>query len=98
MLRYLQQLFDTHDFKRRGLDSGWTPELVNLHLVCDLLAATAFFAVFGFLAYQLLRQENRLVPKRVWLPVILLAVAGLMHMMEVWQFWWPAYRFAGLLK
>lgn len=98
MWDYFSQLFDTTGFQRRDTGGGWTPGLSNLHIVCDILAASAFLAVFVVLAYQLLRTENRQVPKRIWLPVILLLIAALMHVMEVWQFWWPAYRFAALLK
>jgi PAS domain S-box-containing protein len=101
MFEYLQRLFDTSDFHRRGdpqFAPGWTPQLITLHIVCDLLAASAFLAVFGFLTYQILRRGNRYVPKRIWLPVALLAVAGCMHIMQAWEFGWPAYRFAGLLK
>jgi len=98
MLEYWRRLFDTQGFAPRGDEPGWTPALMQLHLVCDLLAATAFLAVFGFLAWQLLRDGGKRIPWRVWLPVTLLVVAGLMHLMDVWQFYWPAYRFAGLLK
>lgn len=98
MWDYFQNLFDTSGFVPRDDQPGWTTELRNLHIVCDVLAASAFLAVFAVLSYQLLRQSNRHVPRRIWLPVLLLAIAGLMHVMEVWQFWWPAYRFAALLK
>src|SRR4051794_11340895 len=98
MRDYFSYLFDTSGFQRRDIGDGWTPGLSNLHIVCDILAAAAFLAVFVVLAYQLLRPENRNVPKRIWLPVLLLLIAALMHVMEVWQFWWPAYRFAALLK
>jgi two-component system, sensor histidine kinase and response regulator len=101
MFEYLRRLFDTSGFVPRGdssVEPGWTPELVNMHLLCDLLAASAFFAVFVFIAWQLLRPSNRRIPKRVWLPVLLLAIAGVMHLMDAWQFWWPAYRLSALLK
>lgn len=91
-------LFQTTGFERRDTGDAWTQQLVLLHIICDILAASAFLAVFAVLAYQLLRAENRQVPKRIWLPVVLLFIAALMHVMEVWQFWWPAYRFAALLK
>jgi PAS domain S-box-containing protein len=98
MWDFIPQLFDTAGFQRRGDSEGWTPELENIHIVSDILAAAAFLAVFVILVYQLLRGENRQIPRRVWLPVLLLLVAAMMHVMEVWQFWWPAYRFAALLK
>src|SRR5205809_951258 len=95
----LRWLFDSSGFlPRQETGSDWTPELMNVHVVSDTMAATAFLAVCAFLIFLLLRQPNRHVPRRVWLPVLLLAVAGLMHVMEVWQFWWPAYRFAAVLK
>jgi two-component system sensor histidine kinase/response regulator len=101
MFDYFLRLFETYDFSQPGdpqAGAGWTPELIKLHLICDLLAAAAFFLVAGFLAFQLLRGVNRHVPKRVWLPVFLLAIAGCMHSMNLVEFWWPAYRFTGLLK
>jgi PAS domain S-box-containing protein len=98
MWDFFSKLFDTADFPRYGDgESGWTDPLVNLHVVGDLLAGTAFLAVFAFIAWQLHLNRDR-VPSRIWLPVILLAIAGLMHFMDVWQMWWPAYRFSILLK
>ena len=98
MWDFLRWLFNTAGFNRRSLETGWNDELVNAHLVCDLLAATAFLAVFGFLAYHVIHDRSRRLPQRVWLPISLLAVAGVLHLMEVWQIWWPAYRFALLIK
>ncbi len=98
MQDFLRNLLQTNGFSARGSDAGWSPELVSLHLISDLLVATAYLAVFGFLAFKLLRQTNPAFPKRIWLPVTLLGVAGLLHLMEVWHYIWPAYRLAGLLK
>src|SRR5688572_14602934 len=95
---FFRQLFDADGFTQRGNEPGWSPQLVQFHLLCDLLIAGAFLVVFGFLVFLLLRQGGREMPKRLWLPVLLLAVAGLMHLMEVWHFMWPAYRFAAVLK
>lgn len=98
MWEFFQKLFNTADFARYGDgDSGWTDQLVNIHVVSDLMAGTAFLAVFGFIAWHIRLNRDR-VPSRIWLPVILLAIAGLMHFMDLWQMWWPAHRFGVLLK
>lgn len=98
MLEFFRKLFDTSEFRPATFGEGRYENLVLFHILSDTAAAVAYVAVGILFSYYLLRANAGSIPKRVWLPVVLLFAAALMELMEIWQFYWPAYRFAGLLK
>jgi two-component system, sensor histidine kinase and response regulator len=96
MREFFQRLFDTTGFDEA--QRGWNPELMHIHLLCDGATALAFLLVFSWLAVKLLGKNQSKFPKRIWLLVLMLGIAGLLHCMSVWQVYWPAYRFSAVLK
>lgn len=99
MLAFLRQLFDTDGFPARwNCGSGWTNGLGWLHIVSDLLVWSAYFTIPLILIY-FASQRRDLPFRRVFLLFgAFILFCGLTHLMDAVIFWWPAYRFAGILK
>ncbi|MBN8625183.1 MAG: PAS domain-containing protein [Planctomycetes bacterium] len=94
-------LFDLRGFPARWhCGGGWREEpwLGWLHIGSDLGIWSAYFAIPLVLVYFAARKRN-LPFRRIFLLFgSFILLCGLTHLTDAIIFWWPAYRFAGVLK
>src|ERR1700687_1555178 len=95
---WLSLLFDTSDFSPRWCCGNWTPAHGWLHILSDLGVWSAYVAIPAVLGYFLLRRKD--LPFRMIFLLFgaFILACGTTHLMEAIIFWWPAYRFAGVIK
>jgi signal transduction histidine kinase len=98
MLEFLEQLFDTSGFPPRWQCGAWTPGHGWLHIVADLGVWSAYVAIPCVLGYFVLRRRDLPFRTIFWLFGAFILACGTTHLMEVFIFWWPAYRLAGVIK
>ncbi len=98
MFDFLTHLFDTSDFPPRWQCGNWTTGHGWLHILSDLGVWLAYIAIPCVLGFFVLRRRD--IPFRgifLLFGAFILA-CGTTHLMEALIFWWPAYRFAGVIK
>lgn len=92
-------LFDTSDFPARWNCGDWTALHGWIHIVSDLLIATAYLLIPLALArYCWLKRDELAFPRVVWLFAAFIFSCGGAHFIEAILFFHPIYRFAGLSK
>jgi signal transduction histidine kinase/ActR/RegA family two-component response regulator len=98
MFEFFQNLFNTADFPPRWRCGEWTPGHGWLHILSDAAIWSAYYAIPFVLAYVAYRRRD--VPFRLlfWLFGAFILACGTTHLLEALVFWWPAYRFLGLVK
>ncbi len=102
MIEFFRRLFETEGFPPRwNCGTAWseTPALGWLHIVSDLVIATAYFAIPVLLGYLAIR-KNKDMPfiPLYWLFAAFILSCGTVHLVEAILFWDPIYRFSGLVK
>lgn len=97
-MEVLTQLFDTSSFPPRWRCGDWSAGHGWLHILSDLGVWAAYFAIPLVLGYFLRRRPDLPFRRVVALFVAFILLCGTTHLMEAIIFWWPAYRFAGVLK
>ncbi|MGI6456568.1 MAG: sensor histidine kinase [bacterium] len=98
MLEFFQKLFDTSDFPARWNCGVWTPGHGWLHILSDLMIWGAYVATPLVLAYFILKRKDIIFPSIFWLFCAFIFSCGTTHLIESVIFWWPIYRFAGVMK
>lgn len=92
-------LFDTSHFPARWFCGQWTSLHGWLHIVSDVLIWLAYTSIPIALFVLVVRRKEQLPYKWLWVMFsVFILSCGLTHLMEALIFWWPAYRFLGLLK
>jgi PAS domain S-box-containing protein len=94
----LKAFFSSNDFMPHGYCYLWNAKLVWLHVVSDLLIASAYLSIPITLIYFI--RKRRDVPFNwmfVCFGVFILACGGT-HLMEVWTLWHANYWVSGALK
>lgn len=95
---FIRKLFDTSDFPARWTCGSWDQFHGWLHIISDLGVFSAYMAIPIVLSYVILRRKDLPFSKLFWLFAGFIAFCGSTHLIEVIIFWWPIYRFAGLVK
>ena len=98
MFDFLASLLDTSDFVAPSDASGWTSGLRWLHNASDLAIWIAYLTISCLLVYFVRRRGKTSVPPVFWLFVLFVLAIGTVHLFEVLVYWWPVYRFTGMLK
>ncbi len=98
----VSKLFDPTGFPPRWhCGAAWSEEawLGWLHVVSDLATFAAYYAVPVVVVYFVTRHQNVKFPRifYVFLGLIFLS-CGTVHLVEAGIFWWPIYRFSGVMK
>lgn len=99
MFNFMFHLFDTKDFPARWYcGTGWSDGLGWTHILSDVAIWAAYFTIPLLILY--FAQNRRDLPFRsiFFLFGAFILFCGMTHLMDAAIFWWPAYRFAGLLK
>lgn len=101
MWNWLTSIFDTTGFPARwDCGPGWKSEPFWgwLHIVSDLSIFGAYLAIPVIVVYFLRRRPDTPVPRLWWLFATFMLACGAVHLLDAIVFWWPVYRFAGIVK
>lgn len=95
---FARALFDTSDFPPRWYCGTWHLEVGWIHVCSDFAIFAAYFAIpvilLGFVAG---RQDISSTKPFILFSAFVL-VCGLGYLLDAAMFWWPAYRFSGIVK
>jgi PAS domain S-box-containing protein len=98
MLEGLVALFDTTGFPaRKDCGTGWTPQLIFLHVTSDLFIWLAYLSIPLVLLY-FTRRRDLPYPRLFVLFALFILACGTTHLIDALMFEYPIYRFAGLMK
>lgn len=91
-------LFDTQDFPPRWNCGTWSATHGWVHIVSDVFIWLAYISIpFLLLIFRRCRPD---LPFRGVFVLFgaFIVLCGFTHLLEALLFWWPAYRFLGLVK
>ncbi|WP_439631636.1 PAS domain S-box protein [Gemmata sp.] len=97
MTEFADGLFDTTGFVPRAQCGAWTPSLIWLHVVSDLLIWVAYVSIPVVLLAFSWRKEFPF-PRVFRLFALFILACGFVHLVEAVIFFEPIYRFSGVLK
>jgi light-regulated signal transduction histidine kinase (bacteriophytochrome) len=90
--------FDSNHFMPHGHCYLWTPGVLWMHVLSDILIAMAYFAI-PFVLLHIARRRRDLPFKGLFICFSVFIVAcGLTHVMNVWNVWNTAYWLEGAIK
>jgi hypothetical protein len=93
----LRALFSTEIFMPRGHDYLWTPALLVLEGVSNLVLAIAGFVLAA--AFLRRRARRAVLAGRTWAVLALgIGLAAVTHLLDVWLIWAPLYWLDALLR
>ncbi|MCA9117679.1 MAG: PAS domain-containing protein, partial [Planctomycetaceae bacterium] len=101
MIDFFKRLFDTDGFPPRwDCGSVWKaePGVGWLHIISDIGIFVAYMTIPIGLAFFITRRRDIPFPRLFWLFVTFIFACGTTHLLEAGLFYWPAYRFSGLMK
>lgn len=76
----------------------WTPGILWMHVIADILIAMAYFAIPFVLIYIARRRRDLPFTGMLWCFGIFIVACGLTHVMDVWNVWNTDYWLEGLIK
>lgn len=90
--------FSTANFMPHGHCYLWTPGVLWLHVLPDILIAMAYFAI-PFVLFHLARRRQDLPFHSlfVWFSVFIVA-CGATHVVDIWNVWHAEYWLEGIIK
>ncbi len=94
----LINLFDIKDLIPHGYCLSWSPVLLWLHVISDLLITLAYYSIPPVLVYFVRHRKDLPYP---WLAVMFAAfivACGTTHLLSAITVWMPLYWLDGLLK
>ncbi|QDU30721.1 Autoinducer 2 sensor kinase/phosphatase LuxQ [Anatilimnocola aggregata] len=100
-MSFLFRLFDSAGFPARwSCGPGWSesPWLGWLHILSDLGIWSAYFAIPLVLIYFIVQRKDLPFRRIFVLFGAFILLCGATHLVDAAIFWWPIYRFAGVLK
>lgn len=97
IIEFFGKLFSTAGFPPRWLCGLWTPFHGWLFVLSDLAIWAAYFTIPLLLGSFVLRRRDIPFPRIFWLFALFIFACGSTHLMDALMFWWPAYRFTGLI-
>jgi len=97
MLEFVSGLFDTSGFVPRAQCGSWTPGLIWLHIISDLLIWIAYVSI-PIILLAFARRKELPFPRVFVLFAMFILACGFVHFVEAVIFFEPIYRFSGVLK
>lgn len=98
MREFFTTLFETGSWPARWYCGEWTSSLGWLHILSDCFIFGAYVAIPVVLLYFMVKRDDMVFPRILWLFAAFIFVCGTTHLVEAIIFWEPIYRFAGFLK
>lgn len=90
--------FGGEQFLPHGHCYMWTPGILWMHVIADILIAMAYFAIPFVLIYVSRRRRDLPLNWLVACFGMFIVACGLTHLMDVWNVWHTEYWLEGLLK
>ncbi|MBC7913634.1 MAG: hypothetical protein H7Y07_05875, partial [Pyrinomonadaceae bacterium] len=98
VLEFFSDIFSTDYWPARWHCGKWTDFHGWMYIAADLMIWAAYFAI-PLLLFGLVKKRTDIpFPKIFWLFIAFIFLCGGTHLMDAAVFWWPAYRFAAVLK
>ena len=98
-MNFFLKLFDSTGFIPRAVCGPWTNGEIALHNLSDFFIWTAYLAIPIVLFLMARKRRAELPFRQVFLLFGLFILAcGTTHLLDIVMFYWPIYRFAGLVK
>ena len=91
-------LFDTSDFPPRWYCGTWSDVHGWVHIFADVATWLAYMAIPTMLLLIIRKRSDIPFPGLLALFGAFIICCGATHLLEAVMFWWPAYRFMGLVK
>ncbi len=98
MFETIGSLFDTSGFPARWQCGTWSTAHGTLHIASDIAIWGAYMAIPASIAFFLMKRRDIPFLTIFWLFAGFIFFCGTTHLLDAFIFWWPAYRFAGLVK
>ncbi|MBA4189587.1 MAG: hypothetical protein C0467_16500 [Planctomycetaceae bacterium] len=97
MFEFVAGLLDTTGFVPRAQCGSWTPRLIWLHIVSDLLIWLAYISI-PLVLFAFARRKELPFPRVFRLFALFILACGFVHLIEAIIFFEPIYRISGVLK
>lgn len=98
IVEFFSKLFGTESWPPRWYCGRWTDFHGWLYIVSDLMVWAAYMIIPFFLIVLITKRKGIPFPLVFYLFGAFILLCGLTHLLDASMFWWPAYRFAGLIK
>jgi PAS domain S-box-containing protein len=97
MVELLQKLF-VSGFLPHGYCLFWTPSLLWLHVVSDVLITLAYYSIPVALVYFVRKRKDLAFDWMFLMFSAFIFACGTTHLMGVWTLWVPSYWLEGIIK
>ncbi|MBL7649909.1 MAG: PAS domain S-box protein [Candidatus Hydrogenedentes bacterium] len=98
MFETIGSLFDTSGFPARWQCGAWSTAHGTLHIASDIAIWGAYMAIPATITFFLMKRRDVPFLSIFWLFAGFTFFCGTTHLLDAFIFWWPAYRFAGVVK
>lgn len=98
MADFFSGLFNSDSFLPHGHCYLWSPEILWLHVISDLIIAITYFSIPLALAIVLFRRKHMAFKWLVGLFAAFIVLCGTTHILGIVTQWTPIYRFEGIVK
>ncbi|QDU97215.1 PAS domain S-box protein [Lignipirellula cremea] len=95
---FMTRLFDTQDYPPRWYCGNWSSDTAWMHIVSDAAIFGAYFTIPVVLFCFMFSRRDLSFPRVTFLFGAFILACGFGHLIEAGIFWWPVYRFSGLVK
>jgi chemotaxis family two-component system sensor kinase Cph1 len=95
---FLRRLTDTSDWPPRWYCGNWTDFHGWLYIISDLTIWLAYMAIPLILIRFVILKKGVPLPSVFILFGAFILLCGATHLVDALMFWWPAYRFNGLIR
>ncbi|MGD0960661.1 MAG: PAS domain S-box protein [Methylomonas sp.] len=97
-MQSLLDLFGVKDFIPHGYCLSWSPVLLWLHVISDLLIAVAYYSIPLIIIYFVRKQKDLPYPWLALMVAVFILSCGTTHLLSAITIWIPVYWFDGLIK
>lgn len=99
MWDFWSQLFETKGFNSHGHEgTAWTAGMGLTYIAADLATWMALALIPTLLILNALRRRKSGFPPWLWWLLAFLLVGSVVHLLDAFSFWWPAYRLTVVVK
>jgi PAS domain S-box-containing protein len=97
-MQALISFFSSKDFIPHGYCLSWSPLLLWLHVISDLLITLAYYSIPVMLVYFIRRRRDFPYPWLVTLFAAFIVACGTTHLLSAITIWIPLYWLDGVMK
>ena len=99
MWDFWSQLFEAKGFSSHWEEGPpWTTTMGFTHIAADLATWMALALIPTMIVLNVLRRKKMNFPPWLWWFLAFLVVGSLVHLLDAFSFWWPAYRLTIVVK